>query len=267
MKSEKLDLNQINRMSNTNDFAAVAAEVENKLPADAVKLDKTLLPSRGKLYPNDIYVKKLSTLNIKNLSTLNESNGNFVLNSVLSSCVFGIKTDDILVGDKLWLIFYLRAYTYDDFPFKIKHKCEHCENTVSLTYTLKNLKVDYLDKPIPNEIALLNGDNIKIKFPTIKSEAQNNRLVKSPDIIENINPELLNFAQNIAEINGKKVNVYPQAYEYVCNMDAQTFSKLVNDLTEYQFTVRPYAEFECPECGETVLETVPFSPVFFLPKL
>lgn len=262
MKSEKIDLNNI---QNTNDFEAVAKQVEGKIPANAILLDKFLLPSRGKYYPGDIYVKKLTTLNIKNLSTINEKNANFILNSVISSCVFGIDANNILTGDKLWFIFYLRALTYDDLPFYIKHKCEHCENTVMLPFTSKNLKIDYLDKDVP-EFVLDNGDKIKTKFPTIGSEAVVNRLKHSDDIIESLNEDLLEFAVNIETINGKKVNLM-QAYEYITGMDAKSFSKLVNSLTEYMFTVRPVAEFKCPDCNEVVYEKVPFSPTFFLPKL
>ena len=115
------------------------------------------MPSRGRYYTEDIYVKKFSTLNIKNLSTINEKNANYIINSTISSCVLNIDTNKILVGDKLWFIFYLRALTYDDLPFQIKHKCEHCENTVNLEFTLKNLKVDYLDKDVPAEFITEQG--------------------------------------------------------------------------------------------------------------
>ena len=262
MKSEKLDLNSVNQ----SDFGAVAKAVENSLPKDAILLDKHLLPSRGRYYPEDIYVKKLSTLNIKNLSTINEKNANYIINSTISSCVLNIDTNKILVGDKLWFIFYLRALTYDDLPFQIKHKCEHCENTVNLEFTLKNLKVDYLDKDVPAEFITEEGDKIKTRFPTIGMEAVTNRMKNGQDSYETFNEDLLEFAVNIESVNGKRMDIY-NAYQYVANMDAKSFSKLVNEMTNYMFTVRPYAEFVCPDCKETVAEKVPFSPSFFLPKL
>lgn len=224
------------------------------------------MPSRGRYYTEDIYVKKFSTLNIKNLSTINEKNANYIINSTISSCVLNIDTNKILVGDKLWFIFYLRALTYDDLPFQIKHKCEHCENTVNLEFTLKNLKVDYLDKDVPAEFITEEGDKIKTRFPTIGMEAVTNRMKNGQDSYETFNEDLLEFAVNIESVNGKRMDIY-SAYQYVANMSAKSFSKLVNNMTNYMFTVRPYAEFVCPDCKETVAEKVPFSPSFFLPKL
>lgn len=264
-KAEKLDLNNINNMSNSNDFNAVANELENKIPSNALLLDKSLLPSRGKYYPMDLYVTKMNTKNIKNLSTLTEQNANYIFNTVLTSCVHNIDINKILLGDKLWLIYYLRAFTFDDRGFMLKHKCNHCESNVSLEYHLKNLMVDYLDNPVPEAITLENGDVITTKFPDIASEIQTSRIKNSDDIIENIESDLLDFSVNIATINGKKVNLM-QAYEYVCNMDGSCFSDLIQQMSKFTFTVKPFAEFQCPECGETVIEKVPFTPQFFLPK-
>ena len=91
MKSEKLDLNSVNQ----SDFGAVAKAVENSLPKDAILLDKHLLPSRGRYYTEDIYVKKFSTLNIKNLSTIKENDANYSIDSTSSSCVWNINTNKI----------------------------------------------------------------------------------------------------------------------------------------------------------------------------
>lgn len=262
MKSEKLDLNS---MSNSNDFEAVAAAVENQLPAGAMLFDKGLLPSRGKYYSETIYVKKMNTKNIKNLSTITEQNANYIFNTILTNCVIGIDTNKILVGDKLWFIYYLRAITFDDRPFILKHTCEHCGSAVTLEYHLKNLMVDYLDGDVPSAITLENGDVITTKFPDIASEIQTARLKNSDDIIENIEGDLLDFAVNIATVNGKKMKLM-EAYTYVCNMDASSFADLVQTMTKYMFTVKPYGEFQCPECGETIIEKIPFTPTFFLPK-
>lgn len=265
-KAEKIDLNN---MENSHDFNAVAnayvKESANSLPKGAVLFDKGLLPSRGKLYSETIYVKKLSTANIQSLSTIDENNANYIFNTILTSCVFGIDTNKICVGDKLWFIYYLRAFTFDDAPYKLKHTCKNCEQASLLDYRLKNLKVDYLDKDVPPYFELKNGDKVTIKFPTIGDEFKVNQVKNDPNLIESYNESMLNFALNIAEVNGKKMPLL-NAYEYVSNMDACDFSYLVNSFTEYMFTVRPFAEFQCPKCGETVYERIPFTPMFFLPK-
>lgn len=265
-KSERLDLNALNSMQNANDFEAVADVVSKQLPKGAMLLDKGLMPSRGKLYVEDIYVKKLSTANIQSLSTINENNANYIFNTIITSCVYNIDTNKICVGDKLWLIYYLRSLTFEDMPYKIKHECEHCGQTTVLEYRLKNLKVNYLDEEVPQFIELKNGDKITLRFPTIETEFKANREKNSEDYVEEVNPAMIDFACNIAEVNGNKMSIR-KAYEYVSNMDAMDFSFLVNEISKYTFTVLPYAVFECPKCGEEVIERIPFTPTFFLPKV
>ena len=86
MKSEKLDLNNIN----AGNLGSLMETLRNEPPKGSVLLDKYQLPSRGKYYPNDIYLKKLNTLNIKNLATLNEQNVNNIINGVITSCSFNV---------------------------------------------------------------------------------------------------------------------------------------------------------------------------------
>lgn len=261
MKSEPIDLNTVNQ----GNLSAVISKLQNSIPPGAVKLDKTLLPSRGKFYPDDIYVKKLTTLNIKNLASIDERNIQGVINGVLQSCVFGIDTNKILVGDKVWFIFYLRSYTYNDIPFKIRGECDSCRTIANYDYYLNNLDVEYLDKDVPEEFDL-GDDKITIKFPTISTEAETVKLKTNDQIIEDIVSDLLDLSTYIYKVNGKELSLL-NAYKYLCNMDALSFSKFTNYLTDYVFTAKPYATFKCPTCGKEIKLPISFVPQFFLPKV
>lgn len=266
MKLEKLDNNLVNpnNINNLTDLAAFASQ--NKIPSDAIMLDKNLLPSRGKFYPEQIYTRKLNTLAIKNLSTLTQDNVNNVINNVLKQCVYGIDTSKILIGDKIWLIFYLRSFTYNDFPFKLRGECPACHTVASYSYTLDKLDVTYLDKEVPDSIELPNGDKLKITFPTISTEAAMTQLKGNEQLVIDINPELLELSSYISNINGKNNTLY-QGYEYLCNMPADAFSIFANELSEYVFSARPYANFKCVSCGEDIKLQMAFAPAFFMPKL
>lgn len=262
MKSEPIDLNNINGPTDLN---AVLSKLQNKMPANAVLLDKTLLPSRGKFYPDDIYVKKLTTLNIKNLATIDERNIQGIINGVLQSCVFGIDTNKILVGDKVWLIFYLRSYTYNDLAYRLRGECSSCHTIANYDYYLNNLEVSYLDNDIP-EYLEIGDDKVEIKFPTISTEAEAMKLKTNDQIIEEIASDLLDLSTYVYKVNGKELSLL-QAYKYVCDMDAFSFSKFTNILTDFVFTAKPYAKFTCPVCGEEIMLPVSFLPQFFLPKV
>lgn len=262
MKAEKLDLNTVNQ----SNVGEISAEINSQPPRGAVMLDKNLLPSRGKFYPETIYVKKLNALNIKNLATLNESNINNVINNVLASCIWGMDYNKILIGDKIWLIYYLRAFTYDDIPFTLRGSCDNCGNIKNYQFYLKNLDVTYLDKEVPEYIELPNKDKITLTYPTISTEAAINRLKNDQNIMIEINPELLELSSYILKINDVKQSLY-KAYEYVCEMDAKSFSHFTNEMSELLFNAKPIARFKCDSCGEEVVLPMPFIPSFFLPKI
>ena len=259
-KSEPIDLSNLNN----NNLGEVLSQLQNAIPNSAVLIDKTLLPSRGRYYSDDIYIKKLSTLNVKNLASIDEKNISAVINNVIKSCVFNIDTNKILVGDKLWLIFYLRSFTYNDIPFKLRGKCEHCESILSFDYRLANLHVQYLDKDLP-EFFQVGKDKVKISFPTISTETEINKLKTNEQIVEDLLPDILDMAGYFTEVNGKSITLI-QAYRYILNLDAEDFSNLTNDLNPYIFNAYPFAKFTCPICGEEVTLPVAFLPSFFLPK-
>lgn len=262
MKSEKLDLNNLNQ----NNLNSYISEMENQPPKGSVLLDKSLLPSRGKFYSETIYCKKLTTVNIKNLATLNEQNVNNIINNVILSSIYGMDPLKVFTGDKIWLIYYLRSITYNDLPFRLRGTCPNCENICNYEFTLKNLDVSYLDKTLPEFIELQNGDKISISFPTISTDSSINRIKNDPNIIMEINPELLEMASYIDKINGKKIGLM-QAYEYITDIDGLNFSIYTNTLSEYIFSAKPVGKFTCPKCGEEILLPVPFTPAFFLPKI
>ena len=262
MKSEKLDLNNVNQ-SNVGD---VTSQMKDQPPKGSIMLDKGLLPSRGKFYPEQIYVKKFNTLNIKNLATINENNINNVINNVIANCVWGIDPGKIMIGDKVWLIYYLRSYTYDDIPFIIRGTCDECGTIKNYEFHLKDLDVTYLDKEVPDYIELSSGDKITLTFPTISTEGAINRLKNDQNIVLEINPELLELSSYILKVNDQKLSLY-KAYEYICNMDAKSFSVFTNEMSELLFSAKPVAKFKCPSCGEELLLPMPFVPSFFLPKI
>lgn len=262
MKSEKID---ISTNPSTNSLEKIITEFENQPPKNSILLDKSLLPSKGVLYPEKIYVKKLSTINIKKLATITEQNSTFVINNILMSCLWGIDVNKILVADKLWLVFFLRAHTYNDLPFRLRGTCKACDTISNFDYVLKDLLVTRYEKPLP-EYFDVNGDQVQVRFPTISTEAAVEKIKNDPNAAFDIDPGMLDFSSYIYKINGKEVTLVT-AYEYICELDGMSFSKFTNAVSEYMFTATPTAVFECPHCGEQVEITVPFSPSFFLPKI
>lgn len=230
-------------------------------------IDKNLLPSRGRYYKSDMYARKLTAIECKDLSKVRRETVNAVFNKVIGSAISGVDLSDILVNDKLWLIFYLRAVTYDDPPMSVIGVCKSCENTKIYQYTLKDLDVKYADKELPEEFDLPNGDKISLRFPTIDTEMEVSKTKADPNLIENIDEDVMTIASHVRTINGEVVGIY-DAYEYFVrgNGSAKDFSRLTTILREYSFGAKPLAKFKC-ECGDEVFAEVLLTGDFFLPKL
>lgn len=246
-----------------------AQETTQQRISNAVMLNKELLPSRGKYYAEDIFIRKMNAKEIKDLSLVNPDNANAIFNKIIGSCIEGIELNKILLYDKIWLIYYLRDITYNGMPFKIKSKCPECGKNVILEYTLPNLSVTYADTDLPESIELPNGDKVTPKYPTIGTEIQINRLKNDPNVITEIDEEIMTICSHITEINGEHVTLF-EAYEYFADDENAKgsgfdFASFVHSMAPYVFGAKPVGKFTCT-CGQEIVETVPLTPDFFLPK-
>ena len=265
MKAEKIDISNDPRNSNVNN---ILNDIRTQPPMNSILLDKNLLPSKGMYYPEKIYLKKLSTIDIKKLATITEQNSNFIINNIIKSSIWegtGFDYTKILVADKIWLIFYLRSFTYNDLPFKVRHECKNCGTIAHYDFVLKDLSVTYYDKPIP-EYFEINGDKVSISFPTISTEMAVEKIKNDPNTLFDIDPGLLDFSSYITKINDRNVSLV-SAYEYISEMDGMSFSKFTNMVSDYMFIATPYGKFKCPHCDQELEIPIPFSASFFLPKI
>ena len=266
MQSKKIE--NLENIPQGGDMAQIALAVAKQQQDNMTVLNKDLLPSKGKFYNADLRVKKLSTIDIKNLSTLTKDTIDGVMNSIIAHNVKGVNVNDILVGDKFWLIFYLRNLTYNDYPFNVKYKCEQCEKYGIYKMQQKDLLVNYISDDFVPEYEMYNGDKIEIGFPTIGNEVSCNQVLKEPEkysIDGEIDEQLLNVACYIKTINGVKVSLM-KAYDYIKNLDALSFANLGNHMADVDFGIKPYFEIEC-ECKNKIAVPISLSPEYFMPKI
>lgn len=265
MQAKKIEDEVINQGGDLGQITqSLMANVQNNY----LVLNKSMLPSKGLFYHQDIKYKKLSTIDIKNLSTVTSETIDGVMNSVLARNIIGVNINDIFVGDKIWLIFYLRNVTYNDYPYNIRYKCSSCGYFKNFEMRFNDLVVDYLKEDFNYTYKMNNGDTVEISFPTIGIEVQCNQILQEPEkytMTGIIDDELMNIACYIKSINGKNMSLM-KAYNYIENLDALSFTNFSNYMSEVNFGVKPYLNITC-ECGNT--ETVPltFAQDYFMPKI
>ena len=235
--------------------------------SNKILINKDLLPSKGKYYKTDLYSRKLSAIEMKELSKVTRESVDRVFNSTIASAIDGIELADVQRNDKLWLIYYLRSITYNDIPMKVQGECKSCGKKEWYDYRLMNLDVVYAEKELEKELVLPNGDTLELRFPTIGDEIEIARTKSNPAYIENIDTDVMTVASHISSINGETLSIY-EAYTYFARGkgSALDYAKLVSHLKKFAFGARPYAKFQC-SCGEYAEAEVPLTSDFFLPEI
>ena len=235
------------------------------IPKGAVMLNKELLPSKGKFYASDIYVTPLSAQDLKNLNTMTEANSYNRINGVIASCIHGLPVKDILLNDKMWLLIYIRSVTYDDFPIFIKYECKECGKPGLFKMRLKDLNVKYIKPDFKDTIKLpKSGDEILVRFPSLKYEEKANNLKNNDQLVEALDPEILDLCVYIDSVNGESKTTI-EAYNYMLSMNAYDFATFSNYLLENNFGLIPTAEINC-DCGNKIIQKYGFTSDFFLPN-
>lgn len=245
--------------------AELGTPKQSVIPKNAVMVNADMLPSKGREYKCPMYVSPLEPIDLKNLNTMKPENAQARINGVLFNRVHGVPYKDILQGDKLWLLFYIRSVTYDDFPIFIKYKCKDCGKTGVYKATIKKLNVAYLADDFNKTLELPHSkDVLTLRLPTIRSEDRANSVKNNQQIKIPLDPDMIDLTVYLEEINGERVNTL-DAYNYLKKLDAYDFSVYTNYLLENNFGILPNIKIPC-DCGNTVVEEIGFTPDFFLPN-
>jgi hypothetical protein len=228
------------------------------------------LPSKYKLYPEGTKIegRPLKVLEVKKISSINESNADFIINDVLRRTIKGIDIDNLLVADKIFIILWLRSNTYRDSGYVVDFKCPRCEKESNYHFELDNLETKYLaDSYDPNKILTMpSGNKISLKFLTIGDELYLDRFKEmNSQVIGGIDAELLSLARMITSINGEEKSLI-EKYHYIVDMDPGDFSYIGSYIEKFGMGIQPYMNIKCNDCGGTSPMGISFRSDFFVPS-
>jgi ribosomal protein S27E len=238
-------------------------------PTGANYWDIQGLPSKYKLYPEGTRIqgRPLKVLEVKKISSINESNADFIINDVLRRTIKGIEIENILVADKLFIIFWLRDNTYRDSGYVVDFKCPKCEKESNYHFELDNLEVKYLsDNYDPNKILTLpSGNKMSLRFLTIADELYLDRFKEmNSQAVGEIDSELLSLARMITSINGEEKSLI-EKYHYIIDMNPGDFSYIGSYIEKFGMGIQPYMNVKCNDCGGTAQLGISFRSDFFVP--
>jgi hypothetical protein len=232
----------------------------------------TDLPSKYKLYPENtlIYGRPLRVIEAKQLSQMSEGNSNTIMNNVLRSAIKGINVDDILVADKLYIIFWLRANSYKDSGFKVDFNCLECETKSSYHFNLDSLKITYIsdDYSKDKEFMLpINKHEINMRYQRIKDavELENFKSKNSDNPLVSYDDDILSLASCINLINGEDKTL-KQKYDYLIGLDVGDYSVISTEMTDNEIGISTIINVKCSKCEKISFAGLDFREDFFIPK-
>ena len=227
------------------------------------------MPSKGKFYPSgsQIVGRPLKVLEIKKISSMNEENGDFILNDIIKRTIKGINHEDIYVADKLFFIFWLRANSYRDSAYVVPFTCNKCDKKTDYHFEVNNLEVKQVsDKFSPKVEYRVGNESITYDYLRIKDEMYIDRFKElNTEAMGNIDNEFLSMAQMIKTIGGKEPTLL-QKYYWLIELDPGSFTYLKTLIEKNGMGIKPYVNVSCKECGGTAVAAVSFREEFLFPE-
>lgn len=229
------------------------------------------LPSKYKLYPSGskLFARPLNVREVKQLATINDSNLDYILNEVIRKATYGIDVEELLIEDKLFVIFWLRENTYKDSGFTLDFICPHCSFKNNFEFDINKLDVIDLRDDFDEDFELTlkkSQDRVKVKFLRVKDETRVATFKsKNRNSLMNFDDEFLNVANLIREINGEPSTSLLNNYNYVDKLHPVDFAYLLSYISHVKFGVNPILNTTCTSCGGEAPVGVTFQPEFFIP--
>jgi len=230
----------------------------------------TNLPSLNKFYPEGtrIFGRPMKVIEVKKISSMGDSNGDFILNDIVRRTTKGIDHDEMYVADKLFIIFWLRANTYRDSGYVVNFVCPKCEMKSEYHFEIDNLEVQHVTEDFnpASELKMKGGDVITYDYLKIKDELYIDRFKElNYKAVGEVDDELLAMAQMVKTINGKELTLL-QKYHWVTELDPGDFAYMRSYMEKKGMGIKPYVNVTCKECGGTVPVAVSFRSDFFIPE-
>jgi hypothetical protein len=181
---------------------------------------------------------------------------------ILRNCVVekDIDLDNLLVGDRYFLMLAIRKLTYgDEYDFKVR--CASCGQTFNMSVNLADLPIKKLDgDPDATHTITLPRTGKKVTFRLLRGRDEKKiatTLRKSPQEIIRLSLYLHTVAVDGAE------NFSEKFFETLPGADSQYYRKEIDAVTCGVDTV---VEVECPECDNEFEVQLPISENFFFPN-
>lgn len=237
---------------------------------------KIELPSNGYLYADDDPLRsgvvEISPIKAKDEKILSSTtNKDMVIDNLLRRCILteGIKYNEMLVTDKLYILLSLRSISYGNQYSQIC-TCSNCsENFPHDIDFFKSFKVMRLEEKDvePYEIKLPKcGNTVQFRMLRVKDELDIKRYTKQSIKSNEGDPSYCyRLAKHIVSIDGKETDSI-KAIQFIENLIGIDSSAFKDAIESKESGVNIQLNISCPFCGSQSDQMLKFTQEFFRPK-
>lgn len=247
-----------------------------------------ILPSLGKIngIKDTVSLRPMKTREEKFFGTMAGAAGaHKLLSKLIESCSdLTINPTDLIIDDRLHLLFKLRSLTYDN-EYKLKIRCDSCNRKFVYVYDIEEASISYLeDDSVTFEVKLpLSKDVLTVKRLTGKDEISIINYEKQMERVKNTRQGggfkegqgtslvddptyTYRMALQITAINGQEKNKN-ETLHYVDDMYGKDSLRLRNTVDDNALGMNLEIDMECSYCGVDNDRILPMTAEFFRPRL
>jgi len=236
------------------------------------------LPSRGLLYGDRLPDGKLTispmTTDDEKLLAGGVGDRTTLIDRILEKKIISkqVPYDELLCGDKVYLLIYLRAITYGaDYSFRVK--CRGCGNYIVVSIKIpEGLKVRQLDENDVEPFVVdlpVSKKTVGLRLMRVSDEKAVQKHLKMNSAkyskIQGDPVYTLRMSKHLVSVDGEDVSPAEALSfcEELYGMDSLT---ITNTIDSHDCGVDLEIETECNICGFSSLDRMPFTNEFFRPK-
>lgn len=225
------------------------------------------LPSCGEYYQEQIFGRPLGAMEVKQLSSMNQKNATAIVDTVLKACIKGVPFEEVLLADKMYLLFWLRQNTYKRSNYVLTFDCTECGKKSTSSFSLSDLVIKSKADDVSFDIKV--GEKIfVVKYRTIQDEDEVSKFLKKNNRDGIFDEEWLELASSIVSINGKEMSLLHK-YQYLVDpvrFTADDYAELTYGINQVGIGVEPLVKVKCSMCGGYSDTLIPFRADYFLPS-
>ena len=283
-RSTEINPQEINE--NPGQYARKVAEDRatqyDQMAGFSVPRDYVMLPSKGRIYPQDSSLYNMEEIEVRHLTAADEDiltsrsllRSGKAIDTMLSNVLLNksININDFISGDKNAILTFLRITGYGP-DYDVEVDCPECNETIKHQFDLTKLTMRFLDvDPISagqNRFEFVLPSGIRIEFKLLNS-AEDQKIADEQEKLKRTTNSPLEknvttkYKHQIVRVDDKEDQTFINNFVDTMNLrDSRAFRTY---LEEVEPDVDMKQEYKCRMCGHSEEVEIPVTVGFFWPE-